>query len=110
MPHRFDAVLDTCRRAAGVAADITWVDERWLLEEKVAPWMELPLWLPAGAGHDGLSAVECPERSSAGLTFRSLAETCSDTLAWDRTRAGVGMDAQLSAEREAELAAAWKAR
>jgi 2'-hydroxyisoflavone reductase len=109
-PHRFDETLEACRAAAGVDASITWVDEGWLVEQKVGPWMELPLWLPAGEGYDGLSAVDVSRAVGAGLTFRPLVDTCRATLAWDRTREGAGMDAQLSAEREAELLAAWRAR
>jgi 2'-hydroxyisoflavone reductase len=109
-PHRFDEVLAAC--AAGAAADpaITWVDERWLIEKKVAPWMELPLWLPAGEGYDGLSAVDVSRAVGAGLAFRPLAQTCAETLDWDRSRDGAGMSAQLSSDREAELLAAWKER
>jgi 2'-hydroxyisoflavone reductase len=109
-PHRFDSVIDACHAAAGSDAQIVWVDEGWLTEQGVAPWMELPLWLPAGAGYDGLSAVNVSRAVGAGLTFRSLADTCEATLAWDRTRNEAGMAAQLSAEREAELLEAWRAR
>lgn len=110
VPHRFDAVLDACRTAAGNDASITWVDEEFLIEQKVAPWMELPLWLPGGQGYDGLSAVDVSRATDAGLTFRSLLDTCEDTLRWDRARHGAGMEGQLSPEREAEVLAAWKAR
>ncbi|HZN14886.1 MAG TPA: NAD-dependent epimerase/dehydratase family protein [Acidimicrobiales bacterium] len=109
-PHRFDATLDACRGAAGVDASITWVDEAWLIDQKVEPWMELPLWLPGGEGYDGLSAVDVSRAVDAGLTFRPLVDTCAATLEWDRTRDGAGMDAQLSPEREAELLAAWRSR
>ncbi len=109
-PHRFVAVLDACQAAAGCGAEITWVDEKWLAEHKVGYWIELPLWLPGGAGYDGLSAVDVSRAVDAGLTFRTLGETCRDTLAWDRTRRGEGMDAQLTPEREAELLGAWRAR
>ncbi|MBA3655503.1 MAG: NAD-dependent epimerase/dehydratase family protein [Actinobacteria bacterium] len=106
-PHRFDAVLEACRAAAGSDASITWVDEGWLAEQKVGYWVELPLWLPGGEGYDGLSAVDVSRAINAGLTFRSLADTSAATLEWDRTRGGGGMDAQLSAGREAELLALW---
>jgi len=109
-PHRFDAVLDACRDAAATDSRIEWVDEAWLLEQNVAPWMELPLWLPAGAGYDGLSQVNVSRAVDAGLSFRSLADTCGATLAWDRTRDGAGMEAQLSPEREGELLQLWSKR
>ena len=113
--HRFDAVLDACAAAAGVSPEtvspnIVWVDEEWLAEQKVGYWMELPLWLPAGQGYDGLCKIDVSRAVAAGLTFRPLLDTCADVLAWDRTRGGGGMDAQLTPEREAEVLAAWKAR
>lgn len=109
-PHRFEQVCAGCSEAAGVEATIVPVDEQWLVEQGVGPWMELPLWLPLGAGHDGLSEVDVSKAVAAGLTFRPLIETCRDTLAWDRTRGGAGMQAQLTRERESELLAAWNAR
>jgi 2'-hydroxyisoflavone reductase len=110
VPHRFDDVLDACNDAAGADAKITWVDEKWLAEQGVGYWVELPLWLPGGEGYDGLSAVDVSRAVDAGLTFRSLTDTCGATLEWDRTRDGAGMDAQLSADREAEVLAAWHSR
>jgi 2'-hydroxyisoflavone reductase len=110
VPLRFEEVCAACSSAAGLEVVMTPVDETWLVEQGVAPWMELPLWLPAGMGHDGLSAVDVSKAVAAGLTFRPLVDTCRDTLAWDRTRGGAGMAAQLTREREAELLGAWKAR
>jgi 2'-hydroxyisoflavone reductase len=109
-PHRFDEVCAACAQAAGVEAVMVPVDETWLVEQGVGPWMELPLWLPEGEGYDGLSEVDVSKAVKAGLRFRPLVDTCRDTLAWDRTRGGGGMDAQLTRERETELLAAWKAR
>jgi 2'-hydroxyisoflavone reductase len=109
-PHRFDAVLDACQAAAGSDASVTWVDEKWLAEQKVGYWIELPLWLPGGEGYDGLSAVDVSRAEGAGLTFRPLVDTCEATLAWDRTRGGAGMEAQLSRDRESEVLVAWHAR
>ena len=107
-PLRFDEVIDACRLAAGPdAASIKWVSEGYLMKNEVGPWMELPLWLPAGMGFDGLAETDVSRAIAAGLTFRPLVDTCRDTLAWDRTRGGVGMDMQLSPEREAELLAGY---
>jgi 2'-hydroxyisoflavone reductase len=110
VPLRFDDTVAACATAAGSDATVTWADERWLLEQGVAPWMGLPLWLPAGEGYDGLSQVDVSRAVDAGLTFRPIVDTCRATLDWDRTRNGAGMAAQLTREREAELVQAWKAR
>ena len=46
---------------------------------------------------------------AAGLTFRPLAETVADTLAWDRDRGVEELTAGLPPAREAELLAAFEA-
>ena len=67
--------------------------------------MELPLWLadPALAAAD---RVDVGRAIDAGLAFRALEETIRATLAHAETVDGVG----LTANREAELLAAWHGR
>ncbi len=80
-------LLDECQRAGGVQANPVWADDAWLLGEGLKPWTDLPLWLPdtpEWAGADSVSAVRAVAH---GLTFRPLAETVADTLAWDKTLA-----------------------
>lgn len=103
-------VLETCQAAAGTNATFTWIPDEWLLEQKVGPWMEVPLWIPEG-GSEGMYSTNISKAVAAGLTFRPLAETVRDTLEWERTRpADLQRRAGLKPEREAELLAAWKAR
>lgn len=98
---------------------VTWVDEEFLLEQEVGPWLELPLWLPAGS--DGLMQMDCSRARAAGLRCRPPAETAADTLAWDQQRtdergvtvsslSGTTLQVGLRDEREAELLAAWHSR
>jgi 2'-hydroxyisoflavone reductase len=56
-------------------------------------------------GADGLAQTNCTKAVAEGLTFRPVADTIRDTLAWDSLhgRSDVG----LSADRERELLAAW---
>ena len=106
------AMLEACR-APGVEARITWVDAAFLEAEKVSPWSDLPAWIPRGGEDAGLARTSNARAVARGLSFRPLAETARDTLAWWRTlpaerrgkpRAGLG------AEREAAVLAAWRAR
>jgi 2'-hydroxyisoflavone reductase len=104
-------VFETSRAVAGSDARPVVVPEDFLLEQGVGPWMELPLWVPDRPEMAGFSAVSIDHALAAGLTFRPLADTVRDTLAWDRSlppdaerRAG------LKPEREAELLRAWAAR
>src|SRR5205823_397798 len=79
-------VLETCKEAAGSDAEFIWVPESFLEKEQVGAWMEMPLWIPKSGGMTGLQAMDCSKAFRAGLTFRSLLDTCRDTLTWAKTR------------------------
>lgn len=110
-PLTLEEVLKTCDQVGGQNARITWVAEDFLLAQGVAPWTEMPLWIPESDPESrGVDAVSIRKAVDAGLRFRPLVETVQATLDWDRTRssdaprrAGVG----ISPEREAELLALW---
>jgi 2'-hydroxyisoflavone reductase len=106
------AVLEASRAESQSDTRVTWVSESFLLENKVAPWSELPLWIPEGDGEaTGFSAISIRKALDAGLTLRPLADTVRDTLAWLATRpARHEWRAGLNPEREAELLQAWRAR
>ena len=102
-PLTMGQVLEECQRQSGSDARFTWVDEQRLLAAGAGPWIELPLWIPEDdPEHRGFAAINCSKAFAAGLTFRPLAETVRDTLAWDATRpADVERRAGLKPEREA---------
>jgi hypothetical protein len=56
-----------------------------LLEHGVAPWSEVPLWIPGDEGVGG-NAFDVGKALAEGLSFRPLADTVADTLAWARSR------------------------
>jgi 2'-hydroxyisoflavone reductase len=112
--------LDACRTAATAAghpsASLTWVDEEFLFDNGVEPWTGLPLWIPGSEGAAFLS-VDSGKARAAGLTFRPVAETARDTLAWLAEQGGalpLSSDppppGPIRPEREAELLRAWHAR
>jgi 2'-hydroxyisoflavone reductase len=101
---RFETLAEICHAVAQSEATLTWVDEALLQEQKVGPWSELPLWLPFDLTPD-VSKI-----SAAGMTFRPLAETVRDTLAWDRERGDGPRKFTFTAERERDLLAAWAQR
>ena len=97
-------VTTACANAARVPSRVVWVDDDFLLERKVEPWMGLPLWIPPQLNEPGFYNVNVRKALVAGLRTRPLARTAHDTLAWaltrpkDRTpRAGI------TADREREL-------
>jgi 2'-hydroxyisoflavone reductase len=104
------ALLETSRAQSSSNAPVQWVAESFLLEHKVAPWSELPLWIPEGDGDAvGFATISVHKARDAGLVQRPLAETVRDTLAWLATRpADHQWRAGLTPEREAELLQRWR--
>ncbi len=105
------AMLEACQPGAGPAAPLTWVPWPFLEKEKVEPWGDMPVWIPAGGAESGMSQVSIARAVAAGLRFRPLGETARDTLSWwnglpperrAKPRAG------LSREREKQVLLAWK--
>jgi 2'-hydroxyisoflavone reductase len=119
-PVTMGDLLATCLDVAGGDATLVWVDEEFLLEHGVGPWMELPLWIPASDTESAnVHAADVSRALAAGLAFRPVAETVRDTLEWARSESetsaplasGVAIgEAGLRPEREAELLRAWRAR
>ncbi len=106
------AMLDGIKKGAGGDAKFTWVSTEFLEKNKVAPWSDLPVWVPSSRGEEGMTQLNCGKAIAAGLTFRPVAETAKDTLAWFKTlpedRRGKLL-AGISADKEKELLAAWHA-
>ena len=77
----------------------------------------MPVWMPDGRTTAAFSRRKIDKALAAGLTFRPLAVTAKETLEWNKTRPEAelqalaeGGRAGISAAREAEVLAAWKAK
>lgn len=111
VPYRFGDLITACAAVAGEqAVSVIRADAPFLLAHEVAPWAGLPLWLDGEDQH--MSQVTVGKAIVAGLTFRPLADTVRDTLAWYTAERGLATDLRtgLSPAREAEVIAAWHAR
>lgn len=103
-PMALEEMLGQVAAGVGVVPDLTWVDAAFLEEHGVVPWMgegSLPLWLPR-PDYDGMLAHDPGPAVTAGLRLRPIADTaprCLDSPV-----------VALTAEREAEILAAWHAR
>lgn len=106
-PLPMSALLEACRKVSRSDARFTWMDDARLLEEKVGPWREMPLWIPeSDAAMSGMMGTSIARALAKGLAFRPLEDTIADTLAWAKTRpADHSWKAGLAREREAELLA-----
>lgn len=89
---------------------IHWIPADFLREQGVRPWSEMTTWFGPRAV---LSQASNARAVAAGLTYRPLAQTTVDTLAWFRSlptdRQGA-MVAGLAPEKEARVLEAWRAR
>jgi nucleoside-diphosphate-sugar epimerase len=99
-PIPFGHVLETCRAVTANGVDVVWVDHEFLVEQRVAEWTELPLWIADRDGKDFMN-MDISRALGAGLEFRPLEETVEDALTRAETVDGIG----LAPEREAKLLA-----
>jgi nucleoside-diphosphate-sugar epimerase len=93
--------------------EFTWVAWSFLEEQGLRPWADLPVWVPAVPEMVGFSQFSNARGLAAGLTFRPLADTARDTIAWHKSRPAQereNMRAGLSPNRERELLEMWHAR
>jgi 2'-hydroxyisoflavone reductase len=97
-------LLESCRSESNSQAAITWVDEKFLLREKVGPWVELPLWIPESDPESaGFYAFSSRKAFASGLVVRPLNETIRGVLDWLPLRGDKPWRAGFTKEREREL-------
>jgi 2'-hydroxyisoflavone reductase len=90
-----------------------WVPSTFLETEKVSPWSDMPVWVPAEGDSAGFAHRDIQRALKAGLTFRSLSTTTVDTLDWFKQQPAerqARLKAGISPAREQEVLADWKAR
>jgi 2'-hydroxyisoflavone reductase len=78
--------LDACKRVSGSVAAFHWASVEFLQEHEVAPWSDMPVWIPDTEEEAGFSRVDVSKAIKAGLKFRPLEETIRDTITWAETR------------------------
>jgi 2'-hydroxyisoflavone reductase len=106
-PVTMATLLEKCRAVSGSDARFVWIPEDALAKANVAPWSDMPLWLPEADPIARLMAAPVGRAVSAGLAFRPLEATIADTLAWIRARdPAQAWKAGLTPERERALLAA----
>ena len=107
----FGDVLDACAAVARSSARFTWVTSDFLEANAVAPWVELPLWIPDVPELLGSRNVANDRARATGFETRPLAETVADVLEEFRVRPpDRTLRAGLTPDREARLLQRWHAR
>jgi 2'-hydroxyisoflavone reductase len=106
-------MLDEIKQATKSDARFTFADAKFLEEQKVSPWGDMPVWVPSTGETAGFSTVSNQRAVAKGLTFRSIPETTLATLDWFRKQPAerqAKLRAGIKPEREAEVLKAWHAR
>jgi len=80
-PARWGDVLDTCV-AAAPGAKLEWVPAAWLEANGMGGEESFPIWIPPVGKYTGFHRWSNDRAEAAGLTFRPIAETVKDLLAW----------------------------
>jgi 2'-hydroxyisoflavone reductase len=93
-------------------ASFTWVHEDFLEENGVSAWTRMPVWMPRSVDEiAGFHLVSSERANAAGLTYRPLADTARDAVAWYRTKWPDGREwgrrAGVTRQQERELLDAW---
>jgi 2'-hydroxyisoflavone reductase len=90
-----------------------WVVSDFLEAEKVEAWSDMPVWVPGQGNTAGFARRSIRKALTAGLTFRPLATTASDTLTWFKQQPAerqAKLKAGLTPAREEEVLSKWKAK
>ena len=107
-PLGIGKMLDEIKGALNSNATFTWVPADFLRQQKIEAWSDMPVWT---GEESGMARTNINRALPKGLTFRPLAETARDTLAWFKSQSQdrqSKMKAGLTPEREAEVLTAWR--
>ncbi len=116
---KFGQLTDNCIAAANKQVKpkdpprATYLPAEFLEEHKVAPWSEMPVWLPAKGDEAAFAGTSNKAALAKGLKITPLKKTVNDTLAWHLTRPAEEREklkSGIAADKEAAVLAAWKAR
>jgi len=109
-PLAIGEMLDQIKGAFNSDPTFTWVPADFLEKQKVEAWSDMPVWT---GEESGMARTNITRALAKGLTFRPLAETARDTLAWFKSQPQdrqSKLRAGLTPEREAEVLAQWRKR
>jgi 2'-hydroxyisoflavone reductase len=77
-------LLEAARIVTGSRAELIWVSPALIEEAGIAPWTELPIWVPPEGDLAGLHAGDVSAAYACGLRCRPVTETIADTWAWQQ--------------------------
>jgi 2'-hydroxyisoflavone reductase len=110
IPRPMEQLLYGIRAVTTAETEFTWVPYEFLMEQGIRPYSHMPVWMPPLPGREGFARFDLTPEVESGLTYRPLAVTARDTLDYHFSRPMEEqhpLGAGISAEREAEVLAAW---
>lgn len=105
--YSLEHILLECQNVVGRHDPIVPVSEKFIIEQEIQDWVELPLWLSSSRGMPGFSKISSQKALESGLQIRPLKETIASVLEWDTERGLPKLKAGLDEEKEARLLAIW---
>lgn len=106
-------MLDEIKTATQSDAQFTWVNVDFLLEQKIHPWYEMPVWVAPKGPESGFSNLSNKKALAKGITFRPVKDTALATLEWFRKQPAqrqANLRSGIMAARESQILASWHAR
>lgn len=94
-------------------ASFIYADEKFLIDQQIKPWSELPFWIPEFYPVEkeymyGLFSINHTKALKKGLTLRPVEETVHDTFHWLREDGRHDFKIGLPLEKEFELIKEYK--
>ncbi len=105
-------LLEDSQAVLGTSVEPVWADEAFIESSGAGKGGALPIWAPSSGEYGGFASVSGERARAAGLKNRPVRETIRDLMAWWNTLPEeriAGARFAMTAEREAELIAEWKA-
>lgn len=109
-PIGIGGLLEACKTVSGSDARFTWAPLDFLEAQKLAPWSDMPVWVPPIEDGIGMTTTSSARAIAQGLTYRALEDTVKATLDWWATlppERQAKLRAGITREREASVLAAW---
>ena len=103
------SLLEQCRAVSHSDARLIWVSDDFLLQKQIAPWSEIPLWIPEDMFElKGFMFLDCSKALTAGLRPRPVRQTIQDVLSWSKTHSPQeNLKAGLDFDQERDLLDEW---
>ncbi|WP_257350642.1 SDR family oxidoreductase [Pseudalkalibacillus decolorationis] len=109
-----EELLNTCKAVTNSDSEFVWAEEQFMLEHKVQPWTDMPLWIPEYFPLEGETeawkgsfSISVEKAVNAGLSFRPLEDTIYDVYQWEKERQDTERKAGIAQEREQVLLDTW---